>query len=95
MSKYTSGPWFVEDDGINRTLKNDRGDIVMEEGFNFQVTPTNSWDWHLMSAAPELVEALVMVMNASMKSNKQAKEYAHGYALLVLAKARGVFDETQ
>lgn len=86
--KHTPGPWILRDDGFNRALITLSNDIVMEEGMNLQVTPTNSWDWVLMSAAPELLDALILLVNANAVTSKRAKQEALKYAMLVIDKAR-------
>lgn len=62
MSKHTPGPWRLEEaDGaayICMQVKALDGESLMGDERYYPWVPSNLADWHLIAAAPELLEAL-------------------------------------
>lgn len=58
MSKHTKGPWeFCEDDCGDWRIYAD-GRAIMGDAQNYPWVPESDADWHLIAAAPDLLEAL-------------------------------------
>jgi hypothetical protein len=95
MTKHTSGPWTYKE-GINsRTLCDPDGNFIMTENMHGDVTPTSTHDWALISAAPQLLETVKMLINAETLKNKKSMEVAKMYAQFVIAKAEGAYVEKE
>jgi len=56
MSKYTKGRWLFKSDG-DRTIVADGKSIMCDTSY-YPWCPDADADWHLIAAAPELLEAL-------------------------------------
>jgi hypothetical protein len=62
MSEHTKAPWsFHKDDGDFR-IKNSRGTTIMCNTNYYPWNPDDEESWHLIAAAPELLEALKAII---------------------------------
>lgn len=92
-TKYTPGPWsFVEESGDCK-LKNSSGETMMCDMSYYPWTPDSKEDWQLIAAAPELLEALKMLLKHGDYDIDPPKDSygAHAYATAKTAieKAEG------
>lgn len=85
MSKHTPGPWeFRKDDGW--TLFAD-GESIMGSATYYPWVPSREADWRLIAAAPELLEALELVMKVCGFQRGDSPTFDRAFA--AIAKAKG------
>jgi hypothetical protein len=100
MNKFTPGPWFVVEDMRDETdgvtfiagydVQSDRSEIIGCEGINGD-SAENLANAQLISAAPDLLEALELYMEAGHGNSTHFGDQAGAYckAVAAIAKARG------
>ena len=93
--KWTPGPWYVEYKHGTTRLIADRIVTMCDETY-YPWVPDNDADWHLIAAAPDLYDALEVLLSHVETSedvgNEVWIETHHKHvdaALKALAKARG------
>ncbi|UOF77775.1 hypothetical protein [Caudoviricetes sp.] len=86
QTKHTPGPWYVTEP--NRVEHSEFGMICTTRGDGFDA-PANA---RLIAAAPELLDALVRLVNSPMVFNDDLDEESNGAflnAVAAISKARG------
>lgn len=101
MSKHTPGPWFLVDDNPEAcTVITTQGEYTKTHfDLDSEVLGVSEWlrakpeDLRLMSAAPELLDALKLMISIHPTSKKQAIEIPEsivlGIASYAIKKAMG------
>lgn len=79
---YTKGPWTFEKKE-NWHIRDAEGNSMMCDEQYYPWVPSNEADWHVMAAAPELLEALKAIVPAY----DDARAQQHGHDLLEQARA--------
>lgn len=101
-AKHTPGPWRVSyERGTTQILTADNESIMCDETY-YPWVPKNDADWHLIAAAPDLLEALAPLDDAARDRAADAPEWQDAdtvsivvtigdlrKALAVIAKAKG------
>ena len=86
-TKFTSGPWtFIIEDGDSHIMANSNS--IMCDMQYYPWVPQNTYDWHLIAAAPDLYGALEYML-AVCPAIDDIGEEAIEEARQALAKARG------
>ncbi len=84
MSKYTPGPWLVDYDC---SVINDEGILIVNPpAWGFEDTVASEANAHLISAAPEMLEALKQIIR---ECNGDGHFPLMGIVLNAVAKAEG------
>jgi hypothetical protein len=86
MSKHTPGPWRVTDEKYEcRQIKSADGKSLMGDEQYYPWTPADIEDWHLIAAAPELLEFVKEWLSAQGDDNNHMTAKARA----AIAKAEG------
>lgn len=83
-TKWSKGPWLVDDQGGDKHLRSADGESLMCDTNYYPWVPANDADWVLIASAPALYEALDGIL-AITDRNHVAWEKARA----ALRQARG------
>ena len=96
MNNHTPGPWHLKIDGSGIMHIKTAGGTSLMSNSNYGYPPAYEADWHLIAAAPELLEALetLLALNENYSAfggeiYRDRIDRACGNARAVLKKARG------
>jgi hypothetical protein len=95
MSNFTPGPWVVEKDGGQRLLRAPDGKALMCDEPYYPWVPDSQEDWALISAAPEMYEALKAILGF-FDSGEFVRDTSHdfeqGWHLRMLLAVKALAD---
>lgn len=91
--KHTSGPWSFDRGSDCYTIKDATGNSIMGDAQYYPWAPEKDADWHLIAAAPELLESCRQLSNmlraAYMELGMQASGKRWDAAQAAIKKALG------
>lgn len=91
-AKHTLGPWRVSyERGTTKIRTADNESIMCDETY-YPWVPENDADWHLIAAAPDLLEALEWALDAWDTHNRTGDPMQGDWesdAIAAIAKAKG------
>lgn len=89
-TEFTPGPWSVYDVGEFPGVDSDSGESIIVWGDNGDESGVRGMaNAHLISAAPELYEALDNILQNTLSNQSERGQIAVMKARAALAKARG------
>jgi len=93
MSKHTPGPWHIVEDRVPASLEVFAGKTAIAECWRRADVPTEKANARLISAAPDLLEALKKMVECSHTGNVYLCADASQKAYAAIAKATGGTNE--
>lgn len=91
-SKYTPGPWRVSYEHGTTQIRTANNESIMCDETYYPWVPKNDADWHLIAAAPDLLEALEWALDAWDTHNRTGDPMQGDWesdAIAAIVKAKG------